>query len=963
MARAVAARAGSETTAQPRSEATARAARVPHATYRLQLHAGFDFAAAAAVVPYLRQLGIGDCYTSPLLQACPGSAHGYDIVDHAALSAELGGAAGFATFAAALAAHDLGLLIDVVPNHMGIDPVANRWWRDVLENGPCSPHARAFDIDWAPVKDELRDKVLLPILGDQYGLVLERGELQLAYADGGFRLRYFDHCLPINPRQVPQILAPGVERVGAALGATAPAVVELHSILTALRNLPVYTETEPDRVAERQREKEVARVRLARLVAAEPQVAAHVAACVAAFNRPDGAARLHQLLEAQPYRLAAWRTAAHEINYRRFFDINELAGLRMEDPAVFAASHALVLTLLGDGRVTGLRLDHVDGLYDPAGYLAALQAAARDAGAPAPLYLAVEKILGEAEALPADWPVAGTTGYDFLNECGGLFVDAASERALRRVYRRFTAQRAAFADVLYECKTLIMDGPMASELNMLAAALNRLSEHDPRTRDFTLNSLTRALREVVACFPVYRTYVSAAGASDSDRRVVDTALARTRRRHPTMERSILDFVRRVLLPDPAGPDAERRLDFARRFQQYTGPVEAKGREDTAFYRYVPLLALNDVGGDPERFGCSPAAFHAASRARHATWPHAMLATATHDTKRGEDARARLAALSELADEWGHRLSAWARANAAHRRPVDGRPAPDRNDEYLFYQALLGAWPPGAARADAELTERLAAYALKAAREAKRVTSWLTENAPYESALTGFVRGVLGAPGAARFLPLFLPFQARVAALGALNSLAQTTLKLVVPGVPDFYQGSELWDLSLVDPDNRRPVDYAHRRHLLAALDAARADPAAHRAVAAEALAAWPDGRIKLLLTAVLLRQRRADPELFRAGDYQPLALRGRHAERAVALARCHAGRAVVAVVPRLCAPLTSHERPFPLGDCWADTAVALPAGLAGRPLRDLVTGAAHAAADVLPLAALCADLPLAVLRG
>ncbi|MEO8601231.1 MAG: malto-oligosyltrehalose synthase, partial [bacterium] len=692
-------------------------------------------------------------------------------------------------------------------------------------------------------------------------------------------------------------------------------------------------------------------------------IAAHVEFCTAALNRTAGAARLHQLLEAQPYRLAYWRTASHEINYRRFFDINELAGLRMEDPEVFAATHVLLLALLAERGVTGVRLDHVDGLYDPAGYLADLQRAARSAGGPAPLFLVVEKILGADETLPAAWPVAGTTGYDFLNDCLGLFVDRQQQRTLQRIYRRFTSQRVAFADRLYDSKMLIMDGPMASELNMLAVALNRLSEHDPRTRDFTLNSLRDTLREVVACFPVYRTYVNADGASAGDRRTVDTALARVRRRHPTMEPSILAFVRSVLLPEPTARDYDRRLHFAMRFQQYTGPVEAKGREDTSFYRYVPMVALNEVGGDPARFGRTPAEFHAAALARHIAWPHAMLATATHDTKRGEDARLRLAALSELSEEWGHRLSAWTRVAAAHRSQVEGAPAPDRNDEYLFYQALLGAWPQLAVAADTELLERLVAFAVKAAREAKRHTSWLTENAAYEAALGTFIRGLLGGRSAARFLPLFLPFQARVAALGAVNGLAQTVLKCVAPGIPDFYQGCELWDLSLVDPDNRRAVDYGLRERLLGEIDTALADGTPRAALAGELLNAWQDGRIKLLLTALLLRLRRERASLFRSGDYVALETRGQFAAHVVAFARRAGAQVAITVVPRLCAALTSAQHPFPLGARWEDTAIALPSGQAGPVLRDVLTGAEHAPKALLPLAELLSVLPVSVLTA
>jgi (1->4)-alpha-D-glucan 1-alpha-D-glucosylmutase len=907
-------------------------------TYRLQLHAGFGFRAARALVPYLAQLGITDCYTSPHLKARPGSLHGYDICDHNALNPELGSAADYAAFTDALAAHGMGHLADVVPNHMGIDPGANPWWRDVLENGRGSPYAAFFDIDWDPVKPELRDKVLLPILGDQYGAVLERGELQLALAAGAFTVHYGTYDLPLDPLHLPQLLAHDLEALRRELGETDRDLVEYLSIISALRNLPAGSET--DRLAERQRETSVARDRLARLVAQAPRIRCHVDACVRTFNAPAGVTLLHALLEAQPYRLAYWRTASHEVNYRRFFDVNELAGVRMEDPRVFQATHTLLLQLIAAGQINGVRIDHIDGLYDPAAYLAALQAAAGSGGAPGGLYIVVEKILTGDERLAADWPVAGTTGYEFANALNGLFVERRNRRVLERVYRRFTGERRRFADVLYDSKRLMMKTSMAGELNVLAVALNRLSEDDWHTRDFTLNSLREALREVIACFPVYRTYLSATHSADTDGAAIDTAIERARRRNQTMEPFILDFVRSVLLPDPRtcppGTYA-RRLAFAMKFQQYTGPMEAKGREDTSFYRYAPLASLNEVGGDPERFGCTPAEFHAANRQRLACWPTGLLATATHDTKRGEDVRARLDALSELAEEWGHHLSEWARINAPHRRAVHGDAAPDRNDEYLFYQTLLGVWPPGASAASAALVERLTAYALKAAREAKRHTSWLTHNAPYENALTGFVDRVLTGRTVSRFLGAFMPFQARVAEVGMVNSLAQLVLKLVSPGVADFYQGTELWDLSLVDPDNRHPVDYASRERLLGELDTALAGPPpARRAALAQRMATWEDGRIKLLVTAVLLRLRRRLAPLFFCGTYEPLDVRGRHAGHVVAVARRHAVGAVIAVVPRLVTALTTPAQPLPLGTaCWDDTAVALPTELASLHLRDV----------------------------
>jgi (1->4)-alpha-D-glucan 1-alpha-D-glucosylmutase len=860
----------------------------------------------------------------------------------------------------------MGTVVDLVPNHMSLEsPRANPWWTDVLENGPSSPYARFFDVDWAPVKRELAGKVLLPILGDQYGRVLERGELELVFRDGALCVRYGDRELPINPRQTPRILRQGLEALRAELGDDDPDVRELLSILTELANLPAIAETEPARVAERQREKEVARERLARLTARAPRIGAYVAACVRAANgragHPASFDALHALLEAQAYRLAHWRTAFHEINYRRFFDVNALIGLRMEEPEVFAAAHALAGELVCAGTVTGVRIDHLDGLFDPRQYLERL----RDALG---VYTVAEKILAPGETLPPEWPLDGTTGYDFLNDVAGLFVDGRNAVAMRRAWERFTGTRARFDDVVYASKRDVMESTLASELNVLAHALNRISEADRRSRDFTLQSLHDMLREFVACFPVYRTYVSPAGHSEPDLRLIESAIARARRRNPATNASIFDFLRDVLLDRPppglGAAERSRRIEFAMRLQQYTGPVQAKGVEDTAFYRYHVLVSLNEVGGAPEWFGRTPAEFHAANRLRRARWPHAMLCTATHDTKRGEDARARISVLSELPGEWAHAAARWARLNGAHRTALEDRWAPDRNDEYLFYQTLVGIWPAGDA-APAALVPRLRTYMTKAIREAKVHTSWISEDAAYEEGVLTFVERTLAGPRSGRFLDAFVPFARRIARLGAVGALAQLVLKLVAPGVPDVYQGTELWDLHLVDPDNRRPVDYATRTAALDALAPLLHDPGPADRVAAVArlVQEWEDGRIKLLVTACGLRLRRALAAVFRDGDYLPLEVRGAHADHVVALARTHADAVVIAVVPRLVAALADGAgvlRP----EAWEDTRVVLPAALARAPLRDALTGVACApVAGALALGEILRVAPVAILRG
>ena len=926
---------------------------VPAATYRLQVHGGFPLTEAARIVPYLQRLGVTTCYTSPYFTAAAGSTHGYDICNHNEISPEAGGDAALREFVEAVASSGMGHIVDFVPNHMGIGAGGNAWWTDLLENGPSSPAANFFDIDWAPVKAELHAKLLLPILGDQYGKVLERGELRLEFRDGALLLRYFDNELPINPRQTPRVYRMTLDTLTSELGADNPSLHEYLSILRSLENLPAYTEQDAIRVVERQREKEVARARLQRLSSESPAIARHIQDAVNRVNgvpgQPGSFDALHDLLEAQPYRLSYWRTASHEINYRRFFDVNTLAGIRVERQEVFDETHRLLGQLIREGRLQGVRVDHPDGLFDPARYFAMLQALARDAaGVNAPTYVVAEKILSGRERLPPQWAVHGTTGYNFLNDLNGIFVDASQQRRLRRTYAKLTGHTDNFDDVLYDAKRLIMTTAMASELSVLAHMLDRIGESNRKSRDFTLESMRDVIIEVVACFPVYRTYVDEQGWMPEDRAVVEQAITRAVRRNPAMESSLFDFFREVVLPrDPndqreAGrerregyppadaAEARERLRFAMKLQQYTGPVQAKGLEDTAFYRYNVLVSLNEVGGDPSRVGRSVEDFHDANVHRARRWPFEMLATATHDTKLGEDVRARINVLSEVPDEWGREVSKWMRINRTHRSIVDGEPAPDRVDEYRLYQVLVGSWPPGEEQASPEYAGRIRDYMIKAVREAKVHTSWLTPNAAYEDGLNRFVEGILGTEGAEKFLPAFLPFQRRIAGFGVINSLAQVVLKTGSPGVPDFYQGTELWDLSLVDPDNRRPVDFALRDRLLRELDEAR------ETAIPDMLARWQDGRIKLFITADSLRLRRELPEVFAGGEYMPLITEVPVAGEVIAFARSSGRDAVIVAAPRLCAPMDCDT---PLGaDCWKTSRVMLPPGLRERTFRNIFTG-------------------------
>jgi (1->4)-alpha-D-glucan 1-alpha-D-glucosylmutase len=913
---------------------------IPTATYRLQFHAGFTFDDATAIVEYLNALGISHCYASSYLMAVPGSTHGYDVADPTRLNPEIGTDETFRRWVGALRANGMGHIIDLVPNHMGIAKSANPWWQEVLENGPSSLYARVFDIDWHPLKVELENKVLLPILGDSYGAVLERQEITLRYAEGVFSLHYYETTLPVAPGSYARILETDVEPLVHTLGEESIESAEYLSILTAIRRLPSRADLKPASRIERAREKEVIKRRLATLTRDSEQVREHVNRAVALFNGTRGHARsfdrLDELLGAQAYRLAHWRVAAEEINYRRFFDINELAAIRMEDPEVFGHAHALVFELLKHELVDGFRIDHVDGLYDPGDYLARLQDRAHEDrpdlfGPNQPLFVVVEKILAIDEELP-DWRMHGTSGYDFLVQLNGLFVDRRSEKAFNAVWENFTRLKTPFREIAYRSKQLILRLSMASELNVLAHQLNRFSERSRYYRDFTLNSLTQAIREIIACFPVYRTYVNEREqVRRRDREYIEYAVAEAKRRNPGRPRAVFDFVRNLLLKQADYiPEEEREehLRFVGKFQQVTSPVTAKGIEDTALYNYNRLVSLNEVGGEPDHFGIAPEALHDWLRSRAARWPHALSTTSTHDTKRSEDVRARLNALSELPGAWKQAIARWARANRRGRATIDDQSYPTRNEEYLLYQTLVGTWPLEPMDADAEriFRERIVTYMHKAMREAKVVTSWLNPSERHEQAMKEFIEAMLDAENAA-FRDDFIEFQKKIACYGIYNSLAQVAIKIGAPGVPDFYQGTELWDFSLVDPDNRRPVDYRRRAALLEELKASATDGDGARRLF-ERFASKPgDDAFKLAVTHRLLEFRRAQADIFQQGDYEPLAFDGPRREHAFGFARRHAGREVLVIVPRLIAGLIPEANVPPLGDkVWGDTVVRLPAG-------------------------------------
>jgi (1->4)-alpha-D-glucan 1-alpha-D-glucosylmutase len=955
----------------------------PLATYRLQFSSRFRFEDARRIAPYLHQLGVTHCYASPILEARPGSPHGYDIINHNAINPDLGSEAEFHEFARELQSRGMGLVLDVVPNHMGVGEGTNPWWQDVLENGRASAYASFFDIDWWPLRAELHGKVLLPILGDQYGVVLESGQLRLEFSDGRFTLAYFERRLPIDPRSYTHIFEAKRE-AGQCYAPPRPPdngnaeadLAELDSILAALRALPPHDTADADLAAERHREWLALRRRLALLAERSPAVQAEIAAAVRLVNGTPGVSRsfnaLNRLLEQQAYRMAHWRVSAEEINYRRFFDINDLIGLRMENPQVFAETHRLIRRLLADGSVSGLRVDHPDGLFNPIQYFTRVQMlyAASQCGGPeprsataengieknieqvfgshdwigahTPLFVLVEKILEPDEELPREWPVDGTVGYDFTNLVNGVFIQPRSERALTTLYRRFGGYAGDVPTLIYQSKKLVMNSAMSSEVTVLTHLLAEICRADRQARDFTLKSLADATREAIACFPVYRTYIDERGnISERDRQTIHAAIANARRRNEATPVAVFNFLRDILVLKPQPRDNadshRRRLYFALKFQQLTGPVMAKGLEDTACYVYNRFVSVNEVGGSPGAFATSVDEFHSGNMERAERWPFSMLSTSTHDTKRSEDVRARLNVISEMPREWAAHVMRWRRMNRARKRTLaDGRAVPDHNEEYLLYQTLVGVWPfvlPGGrgALGDEEhhaLVARVQDYMTKAVHEAKVNLSWVNPNEEYVQALREFVGRILERGKAKRWrAPSFVQqLEAMLPAVqfhGAMNSLAQTALKMAAPGMPDFYQGTELWDFSLVDPDNRRPVDFARRQQMLSELEQ-RANGASWPELCSEVLRDWTTGAVKMWTVLRGLRFRRENPELFQHGGYTPLFGLVERQEHMCAFSRTHERQMCIVAVPRFSYTLMKGSATPPVGDAWGAAELGLP---------------------------------------
>jgi (1->4)-alpha-D-glucan 1-alpha-D-glucosylmutase len=948
-------------------------ARVPVSTYRLQFHRRFGFRDAHAILPYLDALGVTDVYASPLLAARRGSAHGYDVTDPTRLNPDLGREEEFDAFVDALRERRMGLLLDIVPNHMAASG-ENRWWMDVLEHGEGSPFSGFFDVDWRSAKKALERKVLLPILGGPYGRVLESKELSLRLERGGFFIHYHGARLPIAPKTYARILACRLDALEENFGPEHPAFRELWDLIAAVEHLPGEVPAEPAAAAEWRQREESVKERLHALYTGRAEIRAHVDGNLRLFRGtrgdPGSFDLLDRLLSEQHYWLSFWRLANEEINYRRFFAVSDLVSLRVEDPRVFEASHAMVLRLVREGKATGLRVDHIDGLYDPAGYLARLRDALAPEGAegrPPPPYLAVEKILAGDESLPAEWPVSGTTGYDFLNVVNGLFVSAGGARRLDGVYARFTGRKQDFDTVVYEKKKLIAESLFAGEMHSLGQHLGRLAERDRYARDLPRKELREALVEVTACFPVYRTYVRDFDIAARDARYIGKALRDARRRNTEASAPVFDFLRRVLLlegaPVLSADRNEEWLRFLMRWQQFTGPIMAKGYEDTALYVHNRLVSLNEVGGEPAGAGTPVGAFHKRAADIPARWPHTMNATSTHDTKRGEDVRARINVLSEMSEEWEKRVARWSGWNEGKKRAWGGRRAPDRNEEFLLYQTLVGAWPPEG-EDSSSLAERIQAYMLKAVREAKVHTRWIRPNPEHERAVREFVDAILDPGPGNRFLEDFLPFQRKVARYGAWNGLSQALVKIASPGVPDFYQGTELWDLRLVDPDNRGPVDFALRERMLR--DLSERESAGLSPLLRELVSRPEDGRIKLFLTWKALRFRREKRDLFLSGAYLPVFVSGGRKEHVLAFARRKGEDWALAAAPRLLTRLLPPEA-APLGrEVWgARGGLILPEGAPAR-WRNVLTGErAHASAEgdhrVLPLRDVFRDFPAAFL--
>jgi (1->4)-alpha-D-glucan 1-alpha-D-glucosylmutase len=954
--------------------------RIPSATYRLQLNKDFRFEDARRIVSYLHDLGVSDLYVSPIFKAGPGSTHGYDVVDPGTLNPEIGSSEEFEELIRELRRLGMGLVVDIVPNHMAVSP-DNPWWHDILTNGRNSRYADYFDIDWCPSSGVVRDKVLLPVLRTSYSQALEGRHFRLRLEEQGFFIHYYESKFPLKVDSYRLILDPrlGLPDQSPQVPPALPQPVS--EFLSELDGLPAPSEAcrslSPEAALDRDNAQEAFKNRLWHSFSEDPATRDYIDQRMQLHNGRKGDYRsfdwMDRLLSKQAYHLAFWRTAVENINYRRFFNITDLISLRMEERQVFQAHHSLLFQLVKEGKITGLRVDHIDGLHDPLEYLRRIHAAlselppSLESTCKGSVYVVVEKILSGSEPLPEEWPACGTTGYDYLNVLNGLFVDHQELEQLNRVYVDFTGSKPKFEDVAYENKKEIIRRQFSSELSNLQHDLNRIANQDRYGRDISRRELERALYEVTACLPVYRTYTRGFHVSEQDREAVSVAVSEARRRTPLLAGNALRFLGRLLTLDFSSSlgeeQKERWLAFVMRWQQFTGPITAKGVEDTALYLYNRLLSTNEVGSEPSEASVRVDGFHHYNESRQRLWPHTMNATSTHDTKRGEDLRARLNVLSEMPEAWESRLKQWSGWNTSKRRQVDGRTVPVPNEEILIYQTLLGAWPLQPEEVDG-LGDRLSVFIEKALREAKTYTRWTRPNEAHEQAVKDFTREILEASDSNQFLRDFLAFQKELAFYGAVNALSQLVLKLTSPGLPDLYQATELWNLSLVDPDNRRPVDFERNRQQLEGIRSRLAD---RRAVAAELLHDWQTGDIKLYLTSECLGLRRRLFQVFATGDYQAVPTQGEKEECLCAFTRQHEGSWTLTAVPRMVTRLGPVGR-FPLGQAaWKDEVFLLPGGSPDR-WENLFTGEALEAearkdGRVLLAARVFEHLPVALLTA
>ncbi len=898
--------------------------RVPCSTYRLQLNSSFGFKAALEILDYLDSLGITEVYASPILKARKGTLHGYDTVDPDSLNPEIGTEEEFHELMAGLKRRRMGLLLDIVSNHMAYDG-ANRMLTDVFEKGRASRYAGFFDIEWDHRYEGIKGRVLAPFLGRIYGEALEAGEIRLAYGATGLSANYYGFSFPLRIESYADFFTSEIKRLKKKAGRDHPDFIKFLGSLYVLKNLP--SEADPD---EFQDQITFIKRILWELYTKNPDIREFIDGNLASFNgrpgEPESFNLLDKILSAQSFKFSFWKVAAEEINYRRFFNINELITLRMEDEDVFKGTHSLVLRIIKDFDA-GVRVDHIDGLYDPLEYLKRLKEKAGD------VYMAVEKILARDEDLPEAWPVEGTTGYDFLNALNGVFCDWRNEARFTRIYAAFSGVKALYSDLFYQKKKLVTVMDMAGDVRNLAWLLKITLSKDRFGSDITLLGLRRAITEVMANLRVYRTYISPGSFTDADRARVKDAVEKAVKRTPALLNE-LNFIGRVLTLEFRDYFTEEQkkewLGFVMRLQQFTGPLMAKGCEDTLLYVYNRLLSLNEVGGDAGRFGHPAQYFHSFNKNRAEKKPHSMNATSTHDTKRGEDARARINVLSEMPSEWAERIKRWNSLNKFGKRPVNGRLAPDKNDEYFLYQSLIGSYPFREEEYDG-FRERLKQYIIKAVREAKIHTAWLKPDIDYEEAFISFVDGILDEGHG--FLKDFLPFQRKVAWYGILNSLSQTLVKITSPGFPDFYQGTELWDFSFVDPDNRRPVNFGKRKEMLEGMK-----DAAPQELIPALLAAPFDGRVKLFLIHSALKARCNVSDLFYRGAYLPLEVKGTLSRHILAFAREGKQAGAVTIAPRLLASVI-NEGEYPLGEeVWKDTEVLLPQGLSSLMWKNVFTG-------------------------